>query len=184
MSVAGISTDDDDKWSPDRSRNANPATGLYNAHFLATFPAHFFRFLCALSFHFFFFCSFIFVFLFFNVQNPTHAPFPLRFIFFRPLLTNHSMRACVCVCGCVVGGLREWGVAGASRSQSDGRWTHCPLSNGQLVYHSFSWATDMPMLRQRHLALGNAPGPPGPSTILTAPPTRCAVLPHVLIRSN
>jgi len=71
---------------------------------------------------FFFFCSFIFVFLFFNVQNPTHTPFPLRFIFFRPLLTNHSMRACVCVWVCSwwaerVG--RGWGQPQSVRWQVD-----------------------------------------------------------------
>lgn len=74
-----------DKWSPGRSplRIRPQKHGLYNGHFLATFPADFFMIsfllFCGSCCSQFFFCFFVFL---------------------LALLTNHSMRVCVCACVC------------------------------------------------------------------------------------
>lgn len=122
MSVAGISTDDDDKWSPDRSRNANPATGLYNAHFLATFPAHFFRFL---SFHFFFARLFLYFCFLMCKTQPTHlSPYGL---FFFGLCWQIILCVRVCVCVWVCSWWAERVGRGWGQPQSV-RWQVDPLS--------------------------------------------------------
>lgn len=100
-----------DKWSPGRSplRIRPQKHGLYNGHFLATFPADFFY-----DFFFLLFCG-----------SCCSQFFVFFFSFFFALLTNHSMRVCVCVC--VWAGWTKRGVARI----------HC---RRQLVYHSFSQA--------------------------------------------